>query len=1700
MNQSLRKALPLFLLLCALACLFLAPSASADGLADLQAAIAVDSDFTVSGELTIPQGTPIDASNIEITVPVGATLTVNDKLTVGGLKIGMNQNWQNGGLGAVVISDTGELHMTRWVDLGNGVWTVWTGNSGVASKITYEDDAGFILHRGDCATDLNALLFTLEDAERTVSDEVHGRHLAFEFGIPADNTPIDASAAVLRIPVGVTLTVNGALTVGDLDVAADGNGGRGYISIPEGGTMTVTKQTDIYNYLWDLWLDDGSADRIRFAEGAALILNRYVGSAGMGFDGLERAITDAGNYFDNSPDANLLFHIHIPEGTTVYALEGDYTEFTISDRMLLTVDGTLLADKFHDNGTVTVGEEGFLYAQSAFTIGEAVKQGMFTLSGTLSVEHDAYEPEQLKVLSIGEKGLVDISYNCETETAVLDVLNTENEPLPNFYRSIWVLFPWAMENAPFDRADTYTLPDQVRLCVPNEANGSLTIPEGKTLIIPDSGQILARGLNEQGDAVIQIDGALTNNGAISLERSNDKDHSGPAKMALGENGVYSGPGMIEVYDAANADEADTCLFGFPQGIFNPAIEEGNRFVYYSLLGELLSYIHEAEENPGQNLFFDMNGREVLAITEDLTIPKNLRMDFWGTLIIVAPGRALIVKGNLNTDAIFVMGDLALEDSGFVYVSDLRLDDDGEVWLNGSNTLYTEAGNFSSNGLFSFDEAGKPVGDERIHFGTNTPGVILNAPAGEVGEEGNIINVPFKNTLHRLRDLPEHYTGNIQIRGQVELSPDPDDPRDNGVLNLVEPKPVRLEIRGKEGGSLTIGNGTTLKTDFVDVHSGTLTVAEGGTLISCNEIKLRSDWDENGQMPVGKLIFNEDSSYFNDLHGYVRVENTETPEAQIEGWDWDRVSNPNWGLYIYDANTFFARFQDACVQALADPDTPYHFDLTNMGFFAIEDNLTIPANMTVDATNTTVEIPESKTLTVAGKLTMTRWITHSQPDSIQIPMGGELHIASFGQGLDLNTWETWMKDGRAGRVSFESGATIFLEKGGVDSEEALRREIENRPTYLDEHVNFRIPVYGSFESISNGLTVPSFVTLQIMGPDEEYDRRWLTIDTLTVEEYGAVSISSNALLNVEGGIILVGYLLVNNNAELYLRGAFDGLASSGNIVCSDGGHIVFHYFPEAPEAFPGVFGRAERLPGFAHGNIHIVGSEPVVLSSGLASERTDFTFKDTSITVPEGKAIMTPALYLENAELTVRPGGALNVRLLKDRSESRITLQDGSFATVGDLVLRGRLWISDQSLLEKLNLQDAEDFVCTEINNGWLYSWPGSYYTFADACNEAAEDPEHPHTFDLTNFDRFVVSDDLTIPANMTVNASGTEFVIAPRTTLTLSGSLTVTDLRLQPEFDENGQFVLGGMGSLVLTRDSDESFGKLYVNGWNELSNHIWTMWKKNGVSDQVFFGEDSGFHLMRGDIGNDDDAFKAALYDAAHLTDNDAQKDHLTLRFSISGEKTISEDTTIPSAANVTLNNDLTIAEGAVLTVDGTLSAKPDAAIIVNGALVNNGFVEVSERSEATGAMLVVNGKYSGTGSIGVKHPGDVSGYIEGEGLNLEFFDGYPDSIGTRFYLNMGRLPQLRMPDALTEIGEEAFAEGGFTFVILSQRTTTIGPKAFAYCPKLAYIAIPPETEVIYDTAFDGVKGLVIIGEPGSAAQACAAANGFSFFTPPRE
>lgn len=96
---------------------------------------------------------------------------------------------------------------------------------------------------------------------------------------------------------------------------------------------------------------------------------------------------------------------------------------------------------------------------------------------------------------------------------------------------------------------------------------------------------------------------------------------------------------------------------------------------------------------------------------------------------------------------------------------------------------------------------------------------------------------------------------------------------------------------------------------------------------------------------------------------------------------------------------------------------------------------------------------------------------------------------------------------------------------------------------------------------------------------------------------------------------------------------------------------------------------------------------------------------------------------------------------------------------------------------------------------------------------------------------------------------------------------------------------------------------------------------------------------------------------------------------------------------------------------------------------------------------------------------------------------------------LYLGKVPaqedMMRLPAALTTIGEEAFAGSALTVVVVGENTTGIGDRAFMDCVELTQIIIPDSVTDFGTDVFKNCGKLTIVCGQNSAASEYAAANG---------
>ena len=163
------------------------------------------------------------------------------------------------------------------------------------------------------------------------------------------------------------------------------------------------------------------------------------------------------------------------------------------------------------------------------------------------------------------------------------------------------------------------------------------------------------------------------------------------------------------------------------------------------------------------------------------------------------------------------------------------------------------------------------------------------------------------------------------------------------------------------------------------------------------------------------------------------------------------------------------------------------------------------------------------------------------------------------------------------------------------------------------------------------------------------------------------------------------------------------------------------------------------------------------------------------------------------------------------------------------------------------------------------------------------------------------------------------------------------------------------------------------------------------GSVSRVTFEDNAGI-MLEFHVANDREMQHA--YDVSANSINGTE--HVICNIHVHFDAAMPGSVTFPQRLRVYPYDNFTIPEGVTLTVIGTLSAQPDVVINVEGTLINNGFVEMEQRTTAD-AKLCVSGAYAGGGTIGIKDHDNVESYISG--VNLSNFDKVEDDVGTRFF-----------------------------------------------------------------------------------------------------
>ena len=138
----------------------------------------------------------------------------------------------------------------------------------------------------------------------------------------------------------------------------------------------------------------------------------------------------------------------------------------------------------------------------------------------------------------------------------------------------------------------------------------------------------------------------------------------------------------------------------------------------------------------------------------------------------------------------------------------------------------------------------------------------------------------------------------------------------------------------------------------------------------------------------------------------------------------------------------------------------------------------------------------------------------------------------------------------------------------------------------------------------------------------------------------------------------------------------------------------------------------------------------------------------------------------------------------------------------------------------------------------------------------------------------------------------------------------------------------------------------------------------------------------------------------------------------------------------------------------------------------------------------------HSGTVNIGVSSSDDVHPVHVTFKVEVIDDDGFTIGSDSKNFVVYPATGALYLPSTLTSVPEEAFCNLGAVSVVVPDGCSSIDRRAFAECDSLYSIRIPGSVSSIDSDAFAGCdSSMIVIAPAGSAAQALAEAEGFTFF-----
>lgn len=901
--------------------------------------------------------------------------------------------------------------------------------------------------------------------------------------------------------------------------------------------------------------------------------------------------------------------------------------------------------------------------------------------------------------------------------------------------------------------------------------------------------------------------------------------------------------------------------------------------------------------------FDVSTVSEFTILESITIPQGMSVNTGSTRIVVPQNVTLRMEGRMEAAdlAVNAGGSVVLENTGWLFVRNA-------MSLSGTLTI-------NNNAMHASRQVWDRLTDEmreRITF--NNAGIELHADAGTWDEMRSLVLSGGDYT-------DPHIKAVVEVRENVTMG-------DSLVI------PAQVHVTTWEGFSIPDGKTLTVNGSY---EARRYPAVVAGAIVNNNQVSVMQR-----EADVTALLAFENGGVYSG--GGELVVKNETDRESADSY-LDGLNLSGFDVYNRGSNTvyrnsgeLFAAFKAAC---LNNADS---FDLSNKSYFEIEEDLTIPAGMTVDARGTRIIVPIGNQIRVEGKLILTAWNLNGQTYSIVVPEGGELRIAAW-SGLAINIWQGWNDDGSINRVTFDDDAGLYLG-AQVENESALKKVLETfSSAEQSEHIQYEIRVAYDC-SFSDNTVIPSGVRVILYNGMAVPESSTLTVN-------GTITAQTDVVMTVNGTLINNNFVEMErrttSGAMLQINGTYGG---KGTIGIKDHGDLSGY----ASGLDWSQFTAQEDSVGTRFFYITRANVADAI-EQAAAEQQTDLFLNDLgymltvnrSVEIPEGLNVHfwgSTLLVPENVTLTLKGslnGGFLSLDGTVDVFDGFNVSESVAIGTNGSLVFEpGNSWANIGAY--NFDVANLTGIVRKPGFNGTLSIWfrPEDESDIADKISKARllPDDEQVQGTVYIPFHWTVGSDmdttGLRIEADGAWNANA-------GVTVTNGATLTVEDMQVTgcDVFVENG--TLSNVGHIQLREDLDAEVshetGRIVIgeNGSYAASGEIGLNADLN-PADYILGIDWAAFDIER----RYDEQFIRPLRELSDAERSAIENgDHVYLSESvvISGDLTVHEDTIIEYER-------LIIADGTALTVKGEMHGN---SLTVNGALamVDNAFINVYDSFE---------------------------------------------------------------------------------------------------------------------------------------------------------